>query len=404
MTRCSLGLAVIVSLALAPALMAADDAEPGDTSKREAQRYFHSKSLETDIEDLRSWLSCLEECCNRINKPCEVGDKILAWLYGIRRHELPNFIVYLKAPQNDGTGSLMAVPPSLIWRKKNTPYVRGADQIWVLVFSDRDPKIELDVELVTLFEKTANPFSGLLAALKVAPGTSVPEPARPEKTEIKTWTRLGPAEGDSVLYLGTARLPVANDSVNFLSLVPSAETESNDELARPWPWPEDAEVTLVVRPKLPSSTERDDNQETKAGGAQSEESLKTDLRLVSGHFSNSSASLVAFSVGLIGTLNAEDTALAEETHFNGYALAKIYVRRPRIKAFLEEGRVSLRTRPSLGLVLGTGLDDLFEEVVVGVSIGHVLGRTGVVLGANRIPRVETVDHEWRPFVGLEYTF
>lgn len=417
--RC-LFLSLILSLALAPHLLAdgadavissecqdlAKNAQPADERQppsresgrddkptldtKRSQLYFRStrQHLES-AEELEDWLHCLPEICSQIDRECALGDRILTSLYGVRRHELPNLIVFLE--DHAGPSSpFTATDPSLIWRRRSTPYLRGVDHIWVIVFSERVPAFDLQVELLTLFEKSANPFAGLFGLLKVVPATAAqePPPAKSVEARITTsgWRSLPLKGSEKDLFVSAARLPVANESVNFLSIV--QVRPRGEEVLLTQSLAEDGEVALVVRPKP----------------AVKEDSAVLQHHLVSGHFSNTSPSRVAFSVGLAGTLNAEATSLKDETHFNGYALAKLYVRRPRIKAFLPDGRVGRRSRPSVGLVAGTGLDDLFEEIVVGVSIGHILGRTGVVLGANRTPRLDDVDRKWRPWIGFDYTF
>lgn len=417
--RC-LFLSLILLLALAPHLLAdgadvvissdcqdlVENAQPTDDKPtldaNLSQLYFRSTQQHSESAGkLEHWLHCLPEICSQIDRECSLGDRILTSLYGVRRHELPNFIVFLE----DHAGPISpftATDPSLIWRRRSTPYLRGVDHIWVVVFSKRVPAFDLQVELLTLFEKSANPFAGLFGLLKVVPATAAQEPPPAKSVEARItasgWRSLALEGSEEHLFISTARLPVANESVNFLSIV--QVPKRGEEVLLTQSLAEDGEVALVVRPKPAVASP----EEERTPNEEKEDSAVPQHHLVSGHFSNTSPNRVAFSVGLAGTLNAEATSLKDETHFNGYALAKLYVRRPRIKAFLKEGRVGRRSRPSVGFVAGTSLDDLFEEIVVGVSIGHILGRTGVVLGANRTPRLDDIDRKWRPWVGFDYTF
>lgn len=39
-----------------------------------------------------------------------------------------------------------------------------------------------------------------------------------------------------------------------------------------------------------------------------------------------------------------------------------------------------------------------------LSVGHLVGKSGLVVGGNSVEVPETGDREWRPFIGMDFTF
>lgn len=133
---------------------------------------------------------------------------------------------------------------------------------------------------------------------------------------------------------------------------------------------------------------------------------------LSAHFSNSRRTRAGFGIGLGVTDNVNDTALGQvagdatvgttDTAVNAYALAKAYLRKPRLRV----GRKRPGWRPSIAFVAGTNVgENTFEELVFGLSLGHVFGNVGIVAGVNRVrPRAGDSGRKTKPFLAVEYSF
>ena len=105
-------------------------------------------------------------------------------------------------------------------------------------------------------------------------------------------------------------------------------------------------------------------------------------------------------------------AASGSLHVNGYALAKVYLLRPRLKV---GPRKHTQYRYSIALVAGTNVGDgTFDELIGGISVGHLIGKLGLTVAVNGVKPKEAMDgaesggdgrgRRARLFVGLDYTF
>jgi len=98
------------------------------------------------------------------------------------------------------------------------------------------------------------------------------------------------------------------------------------------------------------------------------------------------------------------------THFDAYLFGKLYLASPLRPTLLAGPPGTLRRyRPSLGLALGTnvGTGSLFDQITYGLSLGHVFGKVGLIVGGNSIKFSDQKNHPGRkeqPFFALEYSF
>jgi hypothetical protein len=63
-------------------------------------------------------------------------------------------------------------------------------------------------------------------------------------------------------------------------------------------------------------------------------------------------------------------------------------------------------RASAGLFVGTGVKSPFDEMAFGVSVGHLIGNVGVLVGANSIAGAKdsTKGRKLVAFSGIDYSF
>ncbi|OLD64723.1 MAG: hypothetical protein AUI47_04625 [Acidobacteria bacterium 13_1_40CM_2_68_5] len=308
--------------------------------------------------------------------------------------------------------------PLLVWHEKVTDHIYGATQLWITIFSETKPP-ELTGRLTTLVTKSTNPFAGLLGLLsKSAPGDEESDSKKesaPPAPQIN-WYHLNsetppnrPTEsGGPIAYLdyGIARVDVPQDTVDrfslytkaYCSMPPSEEATKEGEEKKP----------EAKRDKA-HSTGREESK--KVCDEEGDRSLKPAFISAHATFSNSRASYagISFSAGV--TTRVRDTSVGggvKDMQINGYVVGKVYlarVLRPTLRP--GAGSQAWLYRPSLGVALGTNVTgNLFDEVLVGLAFGHLIGKTGVILGINSIaPSKDTPGaRRDRPFIGIEYTF
>jgi hypothetical protein len=104
------------------------------------------------------------------------------------------------------------------------------------------------------------------------------------------------------------------------------------------------------------------------------------------------------TVTITETITNPEPPLA--THVNAYVLAKLYVLRPRLEA--RDGRRAAPYSKSVGVTFGGNL--ALNELVVGLSLGHIVDRVGLTAGRVWVTKSkEFFRSEDRWFVGLEYS-
>jgi hypothetical protein len=327
--------------------------------------YFDVMPVHADDQPVHALLDEMRLYCTRIEKRCKPGTTLLRRLFqGSYRDDLPDFIVEIA--RDEATGLLKAHQPVLMFERRNTPYLMGVEQVGAVLFSPEP--LPMTARLTTIQERDVNPFAGMMGVFGVAAGEKAPVSERAVQSEKITWRRLS-AEGDgNGLYIGTASLPMQSEAVSRLTLIPGT--------------PDDSDTTEA-------------------------EDYATDFQSITGHLSNSRASYAAFSIGLGMTFGTADTGLADQGDplFNAYALAKFYLpnQRPRLEVAPDRTRLFRR---SVGLVVGTNVtNDAFREILLGLSIGHVIGKAGLIVAANALDAgMGQSDREIRLLVGVDYTF
>lgn len=375
---------LLVSVGLLLAASAALAGPAGGTPESVGAANYFAFLKRLDSEDLLELKRDLREvvnvCSEDVDRPCPKGATLLQSVFSKRRPELPDLILYMS---RDDKCRLHSSRPVLQWKGKNTAHLFGANSVWILVFAEE--KLPLEAAIVPIYQQTANPFAGLLPVVGVGSAPSQAEATKATTKELSWATINQESPGD--FYLGTARLKVGTDSVNFVTV---GLKESQEQVTE-------------CEPQLGGSDPLEGASLVPANAA-------------SAHFSNSGDSFTAFSVGFAQTADVADTALGQGAsgHLGAYAMAKIHVLRPRIKAFYPEDKIQRRSRLSLSFVLGTNLhDDPFEEFVAAFSVGNIMGKTGLLVGANYTPFlekkengvvVERFEREWKLIWGVEYTF
>lgn len=351
--------ALLLTALLAPLLAPGVAAGQKPLDPKDPASYFAAMPVQPSDAPIRSLLDRLGAECTRIEQRCPAGVELLYTLFqGGYRDDLPDFVVQLV----EEDGRLHARQPVLLFNRRNTPYLEGAEHLWVLIFSARPAPLE--ARLTIIQEREGNPFAGVLGLFGVSAGDATSDAVTEDRKAAIRWSPLSESRAKDSLWLGTARVPVPNGVVCRLTLLPGAcpEGESCPALA---------------------------------------------FQAITGHVSNSRSSAAAFSVALGTTFDTEDTAVGAENaspHFNGYALAKFYLPGMRPRRQVAPHKRALFRR-SAAIVFGTNVtNDPFEEIVLGFSLGHILGKAGLVVAGNAIEGAERSQRKWKLLVGVDFTF
>jgi len=322
--------------------------------------YFAAMPLHESAVPIRMLLDEIDRTCTKIDGACPAGAELLETLFlGSYRDHLPDLIVHLRKDE-DG-GRLRARQPVLIFNRLNTPYLYGVEAVWVLVVSEEE--VPMEARLTTIVEREVNPFTGVLGVVGVAgAGDMTPESESSVKNQELRWRQLSTAADEEPLFIGSTRLSIDHGVVARITLIP----KSYDSVA---------------------------------------------FQSITAHLSNSRSSAAAFGAALGITMDTEGTLLAKDgnPNFNGYVLAKFFLpgRRPRIQVSPASRRLY---RPSVAIVAGTNVtNDSFQEIVVGVSFGHLIGKSGLVIAGNWVRTldgeiVDSGDRKWKLLVGVDFTF
>jgi hypothetical protein len=101
---------------------------------RDPASYFAAMPVQNDAERVHELLAEMHSVCKVADDACEPGARLLEVLFqGSYRDELPDFIVELY--RDPATGHLDVRQPQLIFDRKSTPLLSGAEHLYVLVFS-----------------------------------------------------------------------------------------------------------------------------------------------------------------------------------------------------------------------------------------------------------------------------
>lgn len=352
-------------------------AEPDPTDSESYYSYIVAPCRGGDCAELKGLLARLETECAKVDAPCPPGQKILDTLFDKGyRPSLADFITYFK----QSSGAFVGKPKGvLMWQRMNTPHLYGARDIYALVFSEE--KICLDASIAVDFKSEPNPFTGIFAALGGKADDA--KAAAPTRTVTGfTWLPLSGNPAAPGMWLGIARMSIDTNSADRLNIEYKQRTQ---------PAGKDVPEECAAAP----------------AGTSAKPSYTGEFLSANAFFSNSPDSRIGISVALGLTLNPKNTSVATgdgaNQYFNGYAFAKYYVRRPQLRAGPNaEGRDT-----SLGLVIGTNITkSTFSEIVYGVSIGHLVGNMGLIVGVNSLQGAKDSHsgRKSRAFLGLEYSF
>ena len=412
-----------------------------------------------DSEALRQNLRELENewangCCRRAGKPCLPGEKLLGQLFGrLYYPRWPHLLVYYKT--SPGTQRPELAAAVLLWSGKSTPHLYGAHDVWVNVIAEGS--FELDAEFTTLQPAWTNPLTGLLSLAGSVTGAGSKgsadggSSASPGHKSIKLRELVPKVAGSGAIWYGATGFAVQEDTVNRITVRPVAAAQGNagkdqnkaNEFVLKLPADSglllerdsNSAIRIHMAPDAPPKRARGHENENADNDANANPRDSSDSAPpeqadvhVNANFGNSSDSRFAWSVavgGVVGRriqrtvlqpqVGGQTAPVAVDTRrFGAYVFAKMYCPfplfgsgRPRLRIG-SDGLLGKGYRPSFAIVVGTNLSTSspFNDFNLGVAIGHLIGRVGLVAGhqwigahADLLPKTQTA---W--FCAVDYTF
>ena len=339
--------------------------------------------------------------CESIEGKCAGADKLLKDIFqGTRHTHFANYIIYFDQDHTPGTFHDDLHRAVLMWNKKNTRYLYGVNEVYILVFSEY--KFCISAQATTIFRNEPNPLLPLLKLLGRDTGigeTQVGLKAQRPATFI--WYPLSGDPGNPIMWLAIGNVATDVNTTDWITV------RFMQPIARPDKTEDPVPAECVLNPLEPITPYR------------TESVLAHNV-----FFSDNRASRGGLAVAFGATFPRRKLAslgVADPT-FDGFVLAKYYVRTPTLRSDPNTAPGLLQyQRPSLGIGIGTnigfGSSSSFNQVVGVVSVGHLLLRSnvGAVAGVSYFlpPKPTTppdqtkpdlTKRHLRPFVGIEYSF
>jgi len=341
---------------------------------------------EDQISELRMLLKKIgDNDCGKFGKECPRIDEFFNKFMGdIRNPNNPKLLIYIDENLEIRTNTVL-------WKNRVTAHLFDVQNIWVTIFSEKNTDIE--TVLTTLFkENTPGRF-----AKRIFMPAEVTEKERKTRNIAKpvSFRKLRRENIDNNLWLGIVRFYLEPQTASRISVFPG---KSSDTLIKKKTVTvhESGEVTVVTedRSEIQTARKEDRDKPTEPG-----------FYLSEANFTNSGGSRLGLSAAIGAAFNIDDNRLNEtslgNTNFDLYLCAHLYLIRPTLTKAVK-GR---SYKPSYSLVAGTG-GDILNEIILGVSVGHLFAKNGFIIGANIMdPFKEWHDErQIRPFFAFDIRF
>jgi len=312
---------------------------------------------------IRALLGSLEQKCPKVPQSCRAAKEVHRILTGGAGELLPLWVIYLDE-------NLEPRANRLIWKGRVTPFVRDAQNVWVVVVAERD--VALEASLVSLWRQKEGILDGLQdvfissgkRTLENEASSTVSKPLELVNASDGTTAPDGP-------WIGWQRFHVQTGATYALELAPAGD------------------------------------QAQQAAG----------FRRVQARFTNSKNQVLDFGVALAASYiddssnasgSASDLDGVRTGNFliGGYWTLHLYLKRPMLIKPIAQ-KFGSRYTTSYAITVGANLN-IFDtqEFLVGLNVGHLLGRHGIVVGANFVNPFEDSDDEddVLPFAGVNFNF
>jgi len=311
------------------------------------------------VDDLRQLLIAIGEECTRVDKKCVPSTELFELVSDrLNMGGFPTLLVYIDENSRIRTNVL-------IDRKRVTPFLYGQRNVFVAVFSEHS--LDLEARLTTLWRQRKSTFSNLDGVFVTEGQKTVEGREAQEETGRMVFDRLSGNDASDDLFYSTGRFFIEPLGVYSVTVVPVD------------------------------------------GPAE----MEPDFVELRANLSNSLDASVGFGLALGATLRTEETddlilegVSVGDANLNLYLALDIYIIKPAVLAPMTQS-IWGRYRPSIGITLATNIEFWeAKEFIVGVSIGHLFGKHGLVVGANIIDAPSEIDDDRliRPFIAGVFKF
>lgn len=311
---------------------------------------------------LRELLGSLNTVCEKVPKKCTIADELYHEIFGnLNNQNLPILLVYLDE-------DMEVQANRLIWRRSATPFVYGVQNVWVMIFSDTE--VHLQVQLTNLYSDQTGIAEGL-GNIFISSGRRTQEDGSAREwdrqIDLQPWNSEPSVE--DTLWFGAERFYVDVDTGYKISILPA-------------------------------------NDKTREA---------SDFERIEARFTNTKRRSVDFGIGfgVTGDISDEDLENAGDVDgirtdngiLSAYWMVHTYIRRPTLLDPITR-RAGSRYRISYAVTFGLNLDVFnLDQFIVGLNVGHLFGRHGIVVGANILDLFESKqDTTIKPFFGVAFTF
>lgn len=349
-------LQLVLTFIVCAVLLVSLPAVAGGKNRRSEQNFFTTvgEARSIDLDELREQLLLLRQC-TRLEKRCPAVQDVLATISGpVDLANLPMQIVYID-------DSFTVQVNKLFWRGRLTPYVRGAQSLGVLVVSDRP--LPMEAKLLNLFTKPEALTAGLDDLFVSEGRRTLDAREAAQATQKVAFDEVTGAGGDTI-WVGQTQFNLETETSYRLSLFPTgADFQGDDSL----------------------------------------------FKAVQMQFSNSTDRSADFGFGLGATFNLDEGTADSlpgvtngDTNLNAYLFIHVYIKKPILIKPIGPG--NKRHRISYALTFGMNLTFWdAEEFILGVNVGHLFGRHGIVAGVNYVDP-DSGKSEGRPFFAFDFKF
>ena len=285
--------------------------------------------------------------CQEINRQCKIVNQLFENLWGsLKNPTFPKLLVYINKDLEIRTNLL-------VWNNKVTPYLFGAQNILVTVFSES--KLDLQVNMRVLSDSTTGKDSSVSFNSNYIENVyvhAVTNERSQEDKRIKTKSvilkKIGHSSLDQNLWFGVVPFFLKPETANQISIYPQSMPSRTKE---------------AVAPK----------GETTAN-----------FLLTEANFTNSRDNRVGFSIAIGATLDVEEDdrkyTHLESTNLDFYGFFHLFLIRPTLTAPILDTSYLM----SVSVVVGTSLTSFFEkdELIFGLCFAHILAKNGFIVGIN----------------------
>ena len=346
-------------------------------------------------------LAAIDRECTTIDDKCGGADDLLNRLFECTRHrKFANYILYFD--QSEGAGKFKDHRSVLMWDKRNTRYLYGVEEIYILVLSEQ--KFCLTAQATTIFKNEPNPLPSILKLLGKDTGMAdTPTGLKAQKAPSFVWYPLSGDPTAPIMWLAIGAVPMDVNTTDWITVRFKQQVkkpDKDDKTDRTADLPEEciedpgARVTYTTSTALAHNAFFSDNRETRGGLA------------------------VAIGATLPGRKLASSESVANPT-VDGFLLGEFYLIQPTLRSDPNTAPGSRKYRsPSLAVAIGTnmgfGTASAFDELVGGLVVSHLSSNVGVIAGMSYFVVTKPADtatmtpalkkRHLRPFVGIEYSF